>query len=196
MDYEGQRGRPQLTADDPRERGGTDAGPAPYDLLRSALGACSAITLRMYAERKGWTLGTIHVELEHHKRHDGTEHIERRVRFSAPLSDHQGRRADPHHARQGRVRWTEAPEAPVVVRGSASGFAQTVEIGPWRTTADEPITVGGTGTGPTPYELLLAALGSCTSMTSDASWNSRAGFVLGDRRRVGARDRRWSWWQR
>ena len=56
-------------------------------------------------------------------------------------------------------------EAPVLVRGAAGGFAQTLEIGPHRLTADEPVTVGGTATGPTPYELLLAALGSCTSMT-------------------------------
>jgi putative redox protein len=55
----------------------------------SALGACSAITLRMYADRKGWTLGTIRVELDHFKEHDGTEHIERRLRFSAPLTEEQ-----------------------------------------------------------------------------------------------------------
>jgi len=82
-------GNHQLTADEPTERGGTDAGPAPYDLLLSALGACSAITLRMYADRKGWVLGTIHVELDHYKEHDGSEHIERRLRFSAPLTDEQ-----------------------------------------------------------------------------------------------------------
>ena len=82
-------GNHQLTADEPTERGGTDAGPAPYDLLLSALGACSAITLRMYADRKGWALGTIHVELDHYKEHDGSEHIERRLRFSAPLTDEQ-----------------------------------------------------------------------------------------------------------
>jgi putative redox protein len=43
----------------------------------------------MYAERKGWQLGHIHVELAHHKSHDGGEHIERQVRFGAALSDEQ-----------------------------------------------------------------------------------------------------------
>ena len=53
----------------------------------------------------------------------------------------------------------------VVVRGSASGLAQRIEIGKHRLQSDEPISAGGTDTGPGPYELLLAALGSCTSMT-------------------------------
>jgi len=53
----------------------------------------------------------------------------------------------------------------VVVSGSAAGFAQEIQAGPHRLTADEPVSVGGTGTGPGPYDLLLAALGACTSMT-------------------------------
>ena len=53
----------------------------------------------------------------------------------------------------------------VIVRGNAAGFAQEIQVGPHRLTADEPIEVGGKDTGPSPYDLLLAALGSCTSMT-------------------------------
>ena len=53
----------------------------------------------------------------------------------------------------------------VVVRGSAAGFAQEIFAGPHRLTADEPAAVGGTDTGPGPYDLLLASLGACTSMT-------------------------------
>jgi putative redox protein len=60
-------------------------------------------------------------------------------------------------------------EAPVprtiIVHGSAAGFAQEIAIGQHRLTADEPLSVGGTDAGPNPYDLLLAALGSCTSMT-------------------------------
>jgi putative redox protein len=48
----------------------------------------------------------------------------------------------------------------VTVRGSATGFAQTVEAGPHALNADEPLPFGGTDTGPTPYDLLLAALGT------------------------------------
>ncbi len=53
----------------------------------------------------------------------------------------------------------------VVVEGPASGFAQQISVGPHRLRGDEPVDAGGTDTGPTPYDLLLAALGSCTSMT-------------------------------
>ena len=54
---------------------------------------------------------------------------------------------------------------PVIVRGGAAGFAQEIEIGSHRLKGDEPIAFGGTDTGPSPYDFLLAALGSCTSMT-------------------------------
>ena len=53
----------------------------------------------------------------------------------------------------------------VIVRGDSAGFAQTVEIGPHRFAGDEPVAFGGTDTGPSPYDLLLASLGTCTSMT-------------------------------
>jgi uncharacterized OsmC-like protein len=53
----------------------------------------------------------------------------------------------------------------VVVRGRADGFAQEIIAGPHRLAADEPVSAGGTDTGPSPYDFLLAALGSCTSIT-------------------------------
>ena len=53
----------------------------------------------------------------------------------------------------------------VVVRGSGLGFAQEISTRAHRLVADEPLSHGGTDTGPTPYDLLLAALGSCASMT-------------------------------
>ncbi|MBV8972632.1 MAG: OsmC family protein [Sphingomonadaceae bacterium] len=52
-------------ADEPAAVGGGGAGPTPYDLLSAALGACTAMTLRLYATRKGWPLGTVGVEVGH-----------------------------------------------------------------------------------------------------------------------------------
>jgi uncharacterized OsmC-like protein len=61
---------------------------------------------------------------------------------------------------------TEKSDKPgVVVRGSAAGFAQVIHAGHHRLISDEPVSAGGTDTGPSPYDLLLAALGSCTSIT-------------------------------
>lgn len=55
--------------------------------------------------------------------------------------------------------------ADVVVRGKASGFAQKITVGHFQFEADEPVNVGGSDSAPTPYDYLLAALGTCTSMT-------------------------------
>jgi putative redox protein len=77
-----------LTADEPTSAGGTDTGPSPYGLLLSSLGACTSITLRMYAQKKGWELGTITVELKHFKDAE-SDKIERELRFGAPLTDEQ-----------------------------------------------------------------------------------------------------------
>src|SRR5262249_10509719 len=53
----------------------------------------------------------------------------------------------------------------VTVHGSAAGFAQQISVGRHQLAGDEPTSLGGTDVGPNPYELLLAALGCCTSMT-------------------------------
>jgi putative redox protein len=79
----------QLTSDEPSSNGGTDTGPAPYALLLSALGSCTAITLRMYADRKGWALGTIEIGLRMLKSKDGRERIDREIRIGATLTDEQ-----------------------------------------------------------------------------------------------------------
>jgi putative redox protein len=81
-------GRHQLTADEATAHGGTDTGPAPYQLLLSGLAACTAITLRMVAARKGWELGSIHVDVELHK-DDGTDRIVRAITLTAPLNGEQ-----------------------------------------------------------------------------------------------------------
>jgi putative redox protein len=55
----------KLVADEPATQGGTDQGPTPQELLAASLAACTAITLEMYAERKGWDIGQIEVECEY-----------------------------------------------------------------------------------------------------------------------------------
>ncbi len=58
-------GEHSLLADEPLEIGGNNMGPTPYQLLNAALGACTAMTLKMYAERKGWPLDKVTVHLSH-----------------------------------------------------------------------------------------------------------------------------------
>jgi putative redox protein len=55
----------QLTVDEPQDQGGDDRGPTPQELLAAGLAACTAITIEMYAERKGWDIGEVAVECEY-----------------------------------------------------------------------------------------------------------------------------------
>lgn len=82
-------GHHHWTADETAAAGGADAGPRPYEMLLGSLGACTAITLRMYARRKEWELGKITVGMRFAREPDGREHIERKISFGKPLSAEQ-----------------------------------------------------------------------------------------------------------
>jgi putative redox protein len=93
-------GRHRLTADEPREAGGDDEGLGPYDYLLAALGACTSMTIRMYAAHKAWPLSRVRVQLRHAKIHaadcadcetkvDMVDRIERDIVLEGSLSEDQ-----------------------------------------------------------------------------------------------------------
>lgn len=90
----------ELTADEPVQAGGTNKGPDPYDYLLMSLGSCSAITIKMYADRKKWPVRDIYIELRHHKSHAEDckecedpkariDHIEKEITVTGDLTDEQ-----------------------------------------------------------------------------------------------------------
>ncbi len=89
-----------MVADEPEDFGGDNTGPTPYDLLVAGLGACTSMTIRMYARRKQWPLERVTVTLKHAKIHaedcescetkEGRiDRIERQVRLEGPLDEAQ-----------------------------------------------------------------------------------------------------------
>ena len=82
-----------LVADEGPELGGHDAGPAPYDLLTSALAACTAITLRMYAERKAWRVTSVQVGV-HFVRDGAQQHIDRTLTIAGADAEQKKRMAE------------------------------------------------------------------------------------------------------
>ena len=82
-----------LQADEGPELGGKDSGPAPYDLLTSALGACTVITLRMYAERKQWPVTSVKAKIRY-SRDGAAERIDRTLFIEGADAEQKKRMAE------------------------------------------------------------------------------------------------------
>jgi putative redox protein len=90
-----------IIADEPGNYGGDDYGPSPYDLLNAGLGACTAMTIKIYAERKKWDLKEVYVYLSHEKKHaedcqtcedekgPKIDHIKKKIELIGDLTDEQ-----------------------------------------------------------------------------------------------------------
>jgi putative redox protein len=127
-------GEKRLVADEPVEVGGTGQGPNPYDLLLAALGACTSMTILMYARQKQWPVEHVRVELDHGRVHvrDCEEcetkdcrldYFRKRVTVRGPLTEEQrarleeiSRRCPVHRTLTGTIRIDDA----LTLEGSAS----------------------------------------------------------------------------
>ena len=107
-----------LVADEPKDEGGEDAGPSPQELLAGSLASCTAITMEMYAQRKGWDIGdvTVHVDYEPAQRGSPTR-FKMQVDLPKELPDEQrerlmqiGAKCPVHRVLEGEVMFEESVE--------------------------------------------------------------------------------------
>ena len=110
-----QMGRHELIADEPEAGGGQDLGPNPFALVLAGLASCTGITLQMYAQRHGWKLGALRVDVRRFL--DGEQHrIERVLNFP------------PHVPSEQRTRLAEIAEKTPVTRALRAGFVITTTV--------------------------------------------------------------------
>jgi putative redox protein len=82
-----------VTADEPTENGGADSGPSPQELLAASLASCTAITMEMYANRKGWNIGEVVVDVDYEPAQRGSPtKFAMRVRLPKELPEDQRRK--------------------------------------------------------------------------------------------------------
>ena len=107
-----------LTADEPKDEGGDDTGPSPQELLAASLASCTAITMEMYAQRKGWELGDVSVDVDYEPAQRGSPTRFRMVvNFPKELPEEQrerlmqiGAKCPVHRVLEGEVMFEESVE--------------------------------------------------------------------------------------
>ena len=107
-----------VTADEPRDHGGEDSGPSPQELLAASLASCTAITMEMYAQRKGWEVGDVAVNVSYEPAQRGSPtRFTMNVEFPKELPEEQrerlmqiGAKCPVHRALEGEVMFDERVE--------------------------------------------------------------------------------------
>ena len=107
-----------VTADEPKENGGDDSGPSPQELLAASLASCTAITMEMYAERKGWDIGEVAVDVNYEPAQRGSPtKFEMVVQLPKELPEDQrerlmqiGAKCPVHRVLEGEVMFEETVE--------------------------------------------------------------------------------------
>jgi putative redox protein len=110
--------RHHVTADEPKDHGGGDSGPSPQELLAASLASCTAITMEMYAQRKGWDVGDITVDVDYEPAQRGSPtRFKMAVELSKELPEEQRERlmqiaakCPVHRALEGEVMFEETVE--------------------------------------------------------------------------------------
>jgi putative redox protein len=114
----------QLTIDEPTDKGGEDQGPSPQEILAAALAACTAITMEMYAKRKGWDVGDVEVACDYTPAERGCPtRFNLVMRFPDAMSDEQVERlrviaakCPVHRTLEGEVMFDERIERVTLAR--------------------------------------------------------------------------------
>ena len=116
--HEVEIGQHRLTADEPTEHGGDGSGPSPQELLAASLASCTAITIEMYAERKGWDIGEVAVDVDYEPAQRGSPtRFAMTVRLPKELPEEQRERlmqiaakCPVHRTLEGEVMFDESVE--------------------------------------------------------------------------------------
>ena len=107
-----------LVADEPEDHGGDDSGPSPQELLAASLASCTAVTMAMYADRKGWEIGEVAVDVDYEPAHRGSPtRFRLDIQLPKELPDEQRRRllqigakCPVHRTLEGEVMFEESVE--------------------------------------------------------------------------------------